>query len=210
MILHVSTPVSWRCKVVRGRNKCWGLKNVEIIHTSVFVSVGAWPAAPVRLPSCFCWVKQELADPDDALWVLGGCSTGIWLWTWLWDWARRGSWHGFFLSSWSAVVPVPRSDPFCRGEENTAGWVSWAEGKSSGWLTFACCYKSKQNNTLIIINIIIIISWRPLNHLSSFRDTDIFRNLAKDFLQYSSEGFWSVSTLCITTSISKYFFICII
>lgn len=131
LVPDVSTKqAGWRGK--KGSEKCG---SESYVHTSVLVSVGPWPEAPVTVLSCFCWVRQELADPEDALWESEGCSTEIWLWTWFWDWACRGSWHGFLLSSWAAVVAVPWSDPFCKAEEKTS---------SSGRLTWACwgiCYE---------------------------------------------------------------------
>lgn len=146
----------------KGTKKCG---NESYVHTSVLVSVR--PAAPVRVPSCFCWVRLELADPDDALWESEGCSTGIWLWTWLW--ACGASWHGFLLSSWAAVVAVPGSDPFWTGEGKTAGWVSWADGTSSGWLTWACwtCYKrqTRHHITLRYLNMWLFLDKNSFNNI---------------------------------------------
>lgn len=125
-----------RCTVIFLKAIIVGTTNrsESCVHTSVSASVGQWPGAPVRVLSCFCWVELELTDPNGAFWESQGCSTGIWLW--LCAWACRGSWHALLLSGWAAVVAVPVSTPFGTGEEKSTGWTDWAEGTSSGWLSW--------------------------------------------------------------------------
>lgn len=46
--------MSFQSNVGRGRNKLRGLESQLCVYTSVLVSVGPGPAAPVKLVRCFC------------------------------------------------------------------------------------------------------------------------------------------------------------